>query len=67
MNPLLRLFKSLFKKINYDLIKNKPYDVAKNFPETSEYEKELFDICSIGKPNSPAILVAFSTVGGIRG
>jgi O-methyltransferase len=46
MNPLLRLFKSLFKKINYDLIKNKPYDVAKNFPETSEYEKELFDICS---------------------
>ena len=46
MNPILRLLKSLFKKINYDLIKKKPYDVSKNFPEISEFEKELFDICS---------------------
>ena len=46
MNPILRLFKSLFKKINYDLKKIKPYDLSKNFPETSEFEKELFNICS---------------------
>tara|TARA_B100001093_G_scaffold114764_1_gene107102 strand:- start:1956 stop:2732 length:777 start_codon:yes stop_codon:yes gene_type:complete len=46
MNPILRLFKSLFKKINYDLIKIRPFDLSKNFPETSEFEKELFNICS---------------------
>ena len=46
MNPILRLFKSLFKKINYDLIKIKPFDLSKNFPETSEFENELYNICS---------------------
>jgi O-methyltransferase len=46
MNPVLRLFKSLFKKINYDLKKIKPFNLSENFPEASEFEKELLNLCS---------------------
>ena len=46
MNPILRLFKSLFKKINYDLKKIKPFNLSENFPEASEFEKELLNVCS---------------------
>lgn len=44
MNPILRLFKSLFKKINYDLRKVEQYNLEKDFPEVTEFEKNLFEI-----------------------
>ena len=46
MNPALRLLKSLLKKINYSLIKNEPINLDYEFPESSKFEKDLFNkIC----------------------
>ena len=42
VNHILRLFKSLFKKIGYDLSKIEKYNLDKNFPELSNFEKKLF-------------------------
>ena len=44
MNPFLRLLKSLFKKINFNLERIEPYNLEKEFPEVTNFEKELFDI-----------------------
>jgi len=46
MNPILRLFKSLFKKINYNLHKIEPINIEQEFPDSNNFEKELFDIIS---------------------
>ena len=46
MNPIMRLFKSLFKKVNYNLHKIEPIDILKEYPELTEFEKEIFKICS---------------------
>lgn len=46
MNPVLRLFKSLLKKINYDLNKIETYNFEKEFPEANNFEKNLFKITS---------------------
>tara|TARA_Y100000741_G_C18164385_1_gene522555 strand:- start:70 stop:843 length:774 start_codon:yes stop_codon:yes gene_type:complete len=46
MNPILRLLKSLFKKINFNLHRIEPYDLDKEFPEASNFEKELFEMCA---------------------
>ena len=42
MNPILRLFKSLFKKIGYNLSKIENYDLNTNFPELTNFEKKIF-------------------------
>ena len=44
MNPILRLLKSLFKKINFNLHHIEPYDLDKEFPEASNFEKEVFEM-----------------------
>ena len=41
VNPIIRLFKSLFKKIGYDLSKIEKYNLDKNLPELSSFEKKL--------------------------
>ena len=46
MNPILRLFKSLFKKINYNLHKIEPLNIEHEFPDSNNFEKEIFNICS---------------------
>ena len=46
MNPILRLFKSLFKKINYNLHKIEPINIEQEFPDSNNFEKELFEIIS---------------------
>ena len=46
MNPILRLFKSIFKKINYDLRKVEQINLKKEFPEVTDFEKNLFEISS---------------------
>ena len=46
MNPILRLFKSLFKKINYNLHKIEPLNIENEFPDSNNFEKEIFNICS---------------------
>ena len=46
MNPILRLFKSLFKKINYNLHKIEPIKLSNEYPELNNFERELIDICS---------------------
>ena len=46
MNPILRLLKSLLKKIDYNLIKNEPFQLNKEFPELNKFEEELFKISS---------------------
>ena len=46
MNPILRLFKSLFKKINYNLHKIESINIEQEFPDSNNFEKELFEIIS---------------------
>ena len=46
MNPFLRLFKSLFKKINYNLIKNETFVFKDAYPEASDFQVNLYNICS---------------------
>ena len=41
VNPIIRLFKSLFKKIGYNLSKIEEYNLDKNLPELSSFEKKL--------------------------
>jgi len=53
MNPILRLFKSLFKKIDYNLYKNQPIQINKEFPEASIFERDLFNISSKYTMTSP--------------
>lgn len=53
MNPILRLFKSLFKKIDYNLYKNQPFQINKEFPEASTFERDLFNISSKYTMTSP--------------
>ena len=54
MNPALRLLKSLLKKINYSLIKNEPINLDYEFPESSKFEKDLFNkICPEYTMTSP--------------
>tara|TARA_Y100001970_G_scaffold289239_1_gene418947 strand:- start:3748 stop:4524 length:777 start_codon:yes stop_codon:yes gene_type:complete len=46
MNPILRLFKSLFKKINYNLHKIEPLNINHEFPDANNFERETLKICS---------------------
>lgn len=58
MNPVLRLFKSFFKKIGYDLSKLEKYSLDKNFPELTTFEKKIFGDISEYTMTSPERIFA---------
>ena len=46
MNPILRLCKSLLKKVSYDLVKKEKFNFKDHYPEASDFELKLYETCS---------------------